>query len=592
MPSEASSTGSVVVSVIVDVIHRPGPYDYLWPSELGDPPAVGCEVVVPLQSRRVNGWVVGRGGVGFHGELRPVLRSRRPAPPAGALYAALAAAQWFGCSPVYFLRRLLRPRVGGVAVPRFVEAHTPEFVSPNTVSVRLLWSALDHRGVDVAAGVVVARWPNRSGIVVVPTMRQAERLRAELSAQGISSGDPHSDWDLIATGRLKVAVGTRSAAFSPVPHPEFCLVVDPIDPSMREESVPYAEALELAKIRASVEGIEVTVVSATPPLGTVVGAKIERERSRPVAPLVLVDRRSLDPSRGVSGWLAEQIPLWRRRAESSKIAVVTPSSGVSGRVRCKRCDAVLRCSRCGGWLRPLHLEAGSPVPHREVERLRAASSIDALECGACREVVPARCECGGESLRVSGIGAAQFATELEGVLRVPVAVLGARDHTDASVVVGTVGLLDRIDSASGVVFIGLDRMVALNSLVGPPLRLYYLHRALGIAQRGVVAVLLDTLDDTFAQGLRTGDVASLYREELSLRRELGLPPAFTFATLRGVGARGAALAALAASDGALQLSELEDGTFVLTGSEEEMLHRLLRFTGARDVRIEYAPRQL
>ncbi len=573
------------VRVQLDVIAHPEPLTYLLPADtLADAP-IGAEVVVPLKGRRVSGWVIPDTGEFFEGQLRSVIRARRPAGPPGAVMAALLAGKWYGSSPVYFLRQTIRKKVGGCTQPEY-EASLPRVpCDPTDVSVELLWSRLDTSGERVASDFVAALDVGSRGIVVVPTERRVERCVAELRERGISAVALPNGWDALAQGLANVAVGTRGASLAPIDRPQFCIVVDPIDQAVRSEASPYFEAFDLARVRCAVEGIPLHVVAATPPLALNAHA-IKRQPPRAIPNLAVYGRSAYEgQDGGISGWLAREIPSWRKRVEGEGVAIVVPNSGAGSAVECVTCHAVCVCERCGGRLRPVHRD---PAGTREVERLRSRLRIDELICSSCVVSSPPRChQCRGTSLRLRGLSLDRFGAELEGLVREPVVAFDPKVTPSGRCRVGTVGLLADVGAHDSVVFLGLDRFVPYGSLLGRPIMWYLLHRAL-VKGAGLVVALVDGDADVVAQELARGDLARLNREDSLQRAALELPPYRALALWHGVDPGQLSMVL----DGALEVRDVGSDRALVVGTSEALLHDVLASHAGLGGRIEFSPRIL
>lgn len=571
------------VQVQLDVIAQPEPFTYLLPS--GMDVALGAEVVVPLRGRRVTGWVVPVDEAPFCGELRHIVRLRRPAGPPGAVQAALGAAKWYCTSSVYFLRQTLRPKVGGCAQPQYQQLPPDEPLQPTDVPVELLWTRLDTPGVTVASDLIASGDLGVRGMVIVATDRMVERCVGELRRRGVLAAAVSGGWDALAMGHLDVSVGTRSASLAPVERPEFCVVIDPIDPSCRSEAAPYFEALDLARVRCGIERIPLHVVTATPPLA-LSSNSIKRQPPRAVPALSVCDRQVFEEQDGgISGWIAREVPSWRRRAGGGELSLIVPSSGANAAVVCVACGAVCNCERCGGRLRPVHRD---PEGTREVERLRSRLRIDELVCPSCLSSSAPRCRsCHGTALRLRGLSLDRFGAELEGRLREPVVVWGQKKRPEGQCRVGTQGLLDYLRPREVVVFVGLDRFVPYGSLIGRPLMWYLLHRAL-VAQAGLVVVFVSGDAGAVANELARGDLARLNREDTLQRSLLSLPPFRAMAVWHGVDTE----RVTGALHGELEIRQLAPDQTLVIAQSEAMLHEIMASRERIGGRIEFSPRIL
>ena len=302
----------------------------------------GARVRVPFHGRRVGAWVTAAGvepppgvtlqaitGVSGHGPPPPVLELaewgawRWSMPPATVLRVA---------SPERNVRELPAPPP---AQPR---RSTGAARRSGTVLLRrppaedLLPVVLD--AVERAAGPV---------LVLVPATGWAERLAARLRRRGVDVAD---GWAQVAAG-WPVVVGSRAAAWAPVPRLGAAVVLDCHDYRDRYDAV------EVVAERAAREGAPCTLVSPCPTAEQVArhGPAVAPERSSERAgwPAVAVaDRRAADPRTGLLS--EELVQLVRHRPPSPEAPAVCVLNRTAPLLACAACGELARCTACG---RPL-----------------------------------------------------------------------------------------------------------------------------------------------------------------------------------------------------------------------------------------------
>lgn len=612
---------SSIVDAVVEIVGRPGPYRYRWPESLGSP-HVGDEVIVPLQSRRVAAWVTSISTEDDETvELKEVIRCRRRAVHRSIIELALLSSRWYLCSPVYFLRRTRSPRVKDVALvlagqdeptsgdggdgaragqqlvvtsnsadqslPTEVGDYGDALGSPRLAPLDLLWHSMGASSIDVAVGFIRDH-PDSAGIVICPTIRQRERLLATLTKAGVQAADAEGDWVEIAKGLAKVVVGSRFGAFAPLPKVDYMLVLDPADPNMREQSAPCADGLEVARLRAALEGIRVTVVTAAPPLAVAANARVYREQFRRESKswprFDLVRLADLDPNRGIVGAIVDR-GLGRDR--SRRMAVILPSTGWRGWMRCQTCHALERCPNCNIQLKPLNLSVSRPGLSERLALVRQGMVADAMVCPACGERFPLRClMCASQKVATTALSAARVHSLLAGATTAKVElVTGDGDPTpDWQILVGGYGLLDRIDEAGVVALLNVEYFHGVSSLEGLARALYYCNRAASISEQ--VLVLTDGTDDHLLTGLESRNLRAPYRRELESRQRLGLPPSKAIVRVSGLRARELMDAQSATLFEGIELIVESDSSCLIVGSDSVELHeRLARGSWPYDVRL-------
>ncbi len=617
---------NVVVDVVVEIVGRPGPYRYRWPESLGTP-RLGDEIIVPLQTRRIAAWVISISTEDESPELKEVIRCRRRAVHGGLIQLAMLASRWYVCSPVYFLRKTRSPRVRDaalVSVDRAVgrPAHDGDGVQsgnevvvsnenardrvrnaatsdgyahgeeeswwpPRLAPLDLIWHSMGVSSVETAAGYVRDH-PHSAGIVICPTSRQRERLLLALTQAGLQAGDAETDWVEIANGTVKVVVGSRFGAFAPLSEVDYLLVLDPADPSMREQSTPCADGLEVARLRANIEGIRVTVVTAAPPLAVAAHARVYREpfglESGRWPRFDLVRLAELDPNRGIVGAILDR-GLGRDR--SRRLAVILPSAGWRGWLRCQACHALQRCPNCNVQLAPLNLDVSHPGLSERLALVRHGMVADAMHCPSCSERFPLRClKCASRKVAATALSATRVHALLAGAVTAKVELVGGDSDPapDWQVVVGGYGLLDRIEETSVVALLNVEHFHGVSSLEGLALALYYCNRAASISEQ--VLVLTDGSDDHLLTGLESRNLRALYRRELASRQRLGLPPSKVIARVDGVRARELVDAQPAALfDGIEVITESDSSCLFVANDSLELHERLAQGTWPTDSRL-------
>jgi len=391
-----------------------------------------------------------------------------------------------------------------------------------------------------------------SVLVLVPSRGWAARLAARLVRRGVPVA---ADWTEAAAG-WPVVVGSRAAAWSPVPCLAAALVLDAHDEAYREERSPTATAWEVVVERAARHGAPCTLVSPCPTVvqsasytaGSPASADDgprhhtgeragERARERAGWPAVsVIDRRGADPR---TGMLSEELVRLARGVVHDRHAPLVCVLHRTGRARllaCRACGAVARCATCGRPVAPSG--AGSPEG-------------DVLRCESCGAVRPIVCTgCGATRFKVLRSGVSKVRGELEALLGTPVAEVAgpSREGGDplpaTSVLIGTEAVLHRVRRAAAVVFLDFDQHLLAARFVAAEQALALLARAgrmvggRGMVGSGPVLVQTRVPDHEVLLAAVHGDPAALTRHELELRRQLDLPPFAALALVSGPAAAG------------------------------------------------------
>ena len=251
-----ATTAVRTVRVRTEVAALPKTFDYAVPAAWDHDVRVGTRVRVPLHGRSVRGWVVATGAGATEApsgrELLPLKSWLGWGPPEDVIdVAEWSAWRWAG-TPAFFLR---------AASPDTIVRTLPTAPAPDS------WpsaAATPHPWTDALApdaGATVVRLPPatdlidlvlsvagddrvraRGGSVVVllPSTGWAERLAARLTRRGVPTT---TNWPEARAG-WPLVLGTRRAAWAPVPRLAAAVVLDAHDPAYKEESAPTYSAVD------------------------------------------------------------------------------------------------------------------------------------------------------------------------------------------------------------------------------------------------------------------------------------------------------------------------------------------------------------
>lgn len=415
------------------IAHLDQEFDYAVPDAMEGIRA-GVRVKVPLAGRQATGWVTEVGNATGHaGRLSEIARLVSPlpvlAPEVLALCREVAAATAGTVADV--IRLAVPPRHARVeeaadltalpvTAPLGPVAGWPRYIGGEALlrhlragaNPRAVWTALpgvagEHPAwmLELHAPIAATLASGRRVLVVVPTTREAERLAAVLAPLGtvvLQHGElkPAARYRAFLTalaGRASIVVGTRSAAFAPVPQLGLAVVWDPDDDALAELHAPYPTALTVVAHRrgcAVVIGAHNRPVRAQQAIddGWAVAVAAPRAAVRERAPLVQVpDEGDLRGDRARLPALAFRV--LREALEVGPVLVHVPLAGYLRSVRCAQCRSAVRCRHCGG---PLTL-----------------GPTGAASCGWCGRTQSVRCPaCGSTRLSAFAVGSERTSDEV------------------------------------------------------------------------------------------------------------------------------------------------------------------------------------
>ncbi len=443
-----TKTGRKVVRVIPDVLGIDREFDYLVPESWhrdgrSDRLSVGSMVRVSLAGRRLGAWVCAVDVEPAQGvDLAPLKALSGVGPSAEMMeLASWAAWRWAG-SRVKFLRAASPPAMlAGVPL-----ATSREQVPSGPADV--FSQAFELAG---ARGAAVVRTPPSSddvplaleacrrgdALLLLADSARARRLGTALRRAGVKVASGTRQWPVASSGAT--VVGTRSAAWMPVPQLSAVVVFDEHDESHAEQSTPAWHAREVGLERARRRGVPAVLASPVPSLEALRSGPLlrpGRAGERNGWPLVEVfDRRGEDPAK--AGLFSEGIGGLLRSA--GRVVCILNRRGRS---------RLLSCAACGELVR--NLDGTVPMLLEDFE-LRSP-------CG--NEVRPPVCaHCGNTSLKNLRAGVRRAKEELEALVGEAVDEVTASSSSQPTtrVVIGTEAVLHRLTEADLVAFLDLDQ---------------------------------------------------------------------------------------------------------------------------------------
>lgn len=399
----------------------------------------------------------------------------------------------------------------------------------------------------------------RSAIVLVPeislTPQAIERFQGRFGPETVAvlhSGMLESrrmqEWQRIRGAQARVVVGARSAIFAPVRNLGLVVLDEEHEPSYKQDDSPRYHAREVGIHRAEMAQAAVILGSATPsmesyhaattpgPDGGAPRIHLLELRSRidevPLPEVQIVDmrrereggRRSRIFSRPLEETLAQIL------GEHQQAILFLNRRGFSTFIHCRRCGFVLKCDLCR-----------LPLTYHMAQKQ--------MICHSCSRAVPPPdvCpKCESDYVRFQGIGTEKVESELARLF--PAASI-ARMDSDATqlrgshaqilnafsehkidVLVGTQMIAKGLDfpKVTLVGVISADTALNLPDFRAAERTFNLLTQVGGRAGRarlpGKVIVQTYTPHHYAILAAKDHDYHSFYKQEIAIRRDLGLPP--------------------------------------------------------------------
>jgi primosomal protein N' (replication factor Y) len=566
--------------VLPDVVGIDRAFDYVVPTSWeadgrAERVVVGSMVRIPLAGRRVDGWVTAievepESGVRLVELVK--LRGMGPSPELLDL-AGWAAWRWAG-RRVAFLRAASPERMVAAAAKR--RPRDPVPAGPRDV----FDDAFDH-GVatvrvapdDDGLGVALAACRRGDALILTADTARARHLAVALRRAGVSVALAPDEWAAAAGGAT--VVGTRSAAWMPMPDLAAVVVIDEHDERFKEERTPAWHAREVALERARRASVPAVMTSAVPSLEMLrAGPLLRRDRSieRDDWPIVdVLDRRDEDPTK--SGPFAADL---RRHIDGDRQVVCVLNR--TGRAR------LLACAACGELVRS---DDGGQIMRLVDDELVSADGSERR---------PVVCTvCGSTALKTLRMGVERAREELEAFLGEPVDEITAasEQRPQQRVAIGTEAVLHRVDRADVVVFLDFDQeLLAMRQRAAEQAMAMISQAARlvgGRASGGRVVVQTRQPEHEVILAAGRGDPSLVAVAERDRRRPLRLPPYGAQVSVSGEGA--AALIDSFDTVEGVQVRGPLDGRWLLRAeSHNSILDRLAEIERpAARVRIEVDP---
>lgn len=556
----------LVVRVVPDQTGITKTFDYLVPPHLipeawSGRVAPGTKVRIALGPRRVGAWVVDVGvEPAVDSPLKPIAKITGMGPSADLVdLARWAQWRWAAKSPVPFLRTASPDRVALTLPSRGVRRHAVPPAPDETIqgafgpgpAVLRLPPAAD------LVPVVQAAASLGDPLILCTSRRQADQIARRLRRAGVPVALHPDDWAAAAAGGHAV-VGTRAAAWTPIPDLAAVVVFDEHDEVHQEERSPTWSARDVAIERARRAGVPCVLTSPMPTLEALDAGRLvtlDRAAERAGWPvLVVVDRRDEDTGRNAlfSPALADVI------RSGGRVICVLNQKGRAALLACASCAAIARCERCDA------------AVHRPDD--------DLLVCRRCSETRPVVCaSCGGLRLKTVRMGVSRVADDLAALAGEPVVVItgDTPDETigDGRLFVGTEAALHRVDSADVVAFLDFDQELFAPRYRAAEEALALLVRAArllgGRSGGGRVLVQTRSPEHEVVQAALHGDPSLVTEAERDRRSLLEFPP---YSAMADVGDQaGAAFVAAIPADAGVAIQGPIDGSWRLRAQDHATL---------------------
>lgn len=356
----------------------------------------------------------------------------------------------------------------------------------------------------------------------------------------MSDGERYDEWVRIESGQAPVILGARSAILAPVPDPGLIIIDEEHEWSYKQEEAPRYHARAVALYRSKKSGGVLVLGSATPSLESYCRAlpgSVYKLVSMPkrinhhgMPAVQIVDMREEVRAGNGGIFSLKLLQKLRQRLHNKELSIIFLNRrGFNTLVVCRECGLVLKC------------------PHCEISL--TYHSNGQLRCHYCNYQVesPKLCpDCSCNQIGYFGMGTQRVQNELQKalpgarVLRMDAdttsrkgshqQILESFGEGNADILVGTQMVAKGLDIA-GVTLVGVinaDINLKMPDFRAGERTFQLLAQVAGRAGRGdnpgEVLIQTYTPDHYSIQAASHHNYEEFFRQEFTLRKEMGYPP--------------------------------------------------------------------
>ena len=362
------------------------PLDYAVPREMEGDAAIGRLVEVPLRKKNVKGMIIGFKERSPY-PVRPIARLLSETLSEPLWQLAQWMARYYCCSLSRVLRCFIPPNVRKETKAKeelFEEDFFPtqpkvlneeqrlslERVrgSFGSFATHLLYGVTGSGKTEVYLQAIQETLNMGKGaLLLVPeialTAQTIERFRARFGVKLAilhhrrSLGERTAAWEGLKSGELRIAIGARSAIFSPIQNLGLIIIDEEHESSYKQGEEPAYHARDVAVMRGKLEQAVVILGSATPSLESFYNAETgkyqlhtlkQRATSAALPKMTVVDlKKTFEKNGGFTHFSEELIDAMRQRYERGEQTLLLLNRRGFYRMQvCGSCRHVVKCPHC------------------------------------------------------------------------------------------------------------------------------------------------------------------------------------------------------------------------------------------------------
>ncbi|WP_291573427.1 primosomal protein N' [Clostridium sp. UBA4548] len=390
----------------------------------------------------------------------------------------------------------------------------------------------------------------KDSIILIPeislTPQMVERFKGRFGKNvaifhsKLSDGERFDEWMRVKMGKVKVAIGARSAIFLPFSNLGLIVIDEEHEASYKSDSDPKYNARDIAELKSDIEGCKVVLGSATPAIESYYKATkgeymlitlSERADGAMLPQVKIVDMREELMNDNKSIFSASLFSgLKHTLANKEQAILFLNRRGFSTFVSCRKCGFVFKCSNCDIAL----------TYHNY------SSNLTCHYCGAKRQLVNTCPRCKSKYVKYFGIGTEQLEDQVKKVfpeartLRMDFDTTRGKNsyekiynsfrNEEHNVLIGTQMVAKGLDfpNVTLVGVIAADLSLNLPDYRASERTFQLITQVSGRAGRGKkpgrVVVQTYTPESFSIKYAVENDYKSFYKEEIEIRRAMNYPP--------------------------------------------------------------------
>jgi len=390
----------------------------------------------------------------------------------------------------------------------------------------------------------------KDSIILVPeislTPQMVERFKGRFGGEisvfhsRLSQGERFDEWFRVREGKVRVAIGARSALFLPFSNLGMIIIDEEHEGSYKSDSDPKYHAREVAEMKSGLTGCKVVLGSATPAVETYYravqgemelftlkeradGAKMPEIRTVDMREELKRNNRSIFSQELISG-------IEECLSKKEQVILFLNRRGFSTFVSCRSCGYVYTCDSCDISL-TYHHDSGMLTCHY---------------CGKSRKLDKLCPSCGSKYIKYFGIGTERLESEARRqfpgarTLRMDFDTTRKKDshesiyrkfkNHEADILIGTQMVAKGLDfkNVTLVGIIAADLSLNLPDFRSGERTFQLITQVSGRAGRGKKSgkVIVQTYnpDNSSITHAVNGDYEGFFRDEIEIRRHMEYPP--------------------------------------------------------------------